>query len=80
MGNKTTVVMNPVWFFYMTIMWVTPSLLVINIPAEMPFWKEETWSYPIYTLVYKLEMQNIGLTKQKRNGHKHHLSQNYRKD
>ena len=59
------VVMNPVWFFYMTIMWVTPSLLVINISAEMPFWKEETWSYPIYTLVYKLAMQNMGFNQAK---------------
>ena len=60
--------MNPVWFFYMTITWVTPSLPGINISAEISFWKAETWSYPIYILVYTLAMKNIGFNqaKQKR--------------
>ena len=51
--------MTPVWFFYMTDTWVTPSLMVIQISAEISFWKAETCSYPIHKLVYTLAMKNI---------------------
>ena len=50
--------MTLVWFFYMTGTWVTPSLLAIQISAETSFCKAETWSYPIFTFFYNLEMQN----------------------
>ena len=31
LGNKTAVVMTPVWFFYINSTWVKPSSLGINI-------------------------------------------------
>ena len=57
--NKKTVVMTPVWFFYMTSTWVKISLLGMQILAEISFWKAETWSYPIYTLLYPMAMKSI---------------------
>ena len=51
--------MTPVWFFYMAVTWVTPSLIGIQIPTEISFWKADTWSYPTYTLVHTLAIQNI---------------------
>ena len=43
----------------MTSTGVTPSSEVIES------WKEETWSYSIYTLAYILMMQNIGPNQEK---------------
>ena len=58
--KEKTVAMTPVLFFYMTSTWVTPSLLGIYISAKISLCKVDTWSYPIYPLVYTLVMQNIG--------------------
>ena len=52
-GNKTTVVMTPVWFFYMTITCVTPSFLGIYITSAMALWKAHNWFYCLFTLVVK---------------------------
>ena len=62
------VVMTPVWFLYMTVTWMTLSLMGIQIPLEISIQKAENWSYPIYTFVYTLTMQNIvfNQSKQKR--------------
>ena len=49
--------MNPVWIFCMTSIWVTPSLIEIQISEAIELWKAEAWSYPIYTLIYTLVMQ-----------------------
>ena len=57
--------MTPVWFFYMKSTWVTPSFPGIQISEEISFCKADTWSYPIYTLVYTLAMQNIGFNQAK---------------
>ena len=63
--KETPVVMKQVKFFNMTSTWMTPSFLRIQILAEISFWKAETWYYLIYTLVYTLEMQNMGYNKEK---------------
>ena len=57
--------MTPVWFFYMTGTWVIPSFLGIQISAEISFWKSDSLSHTIYTLVYTLVMQNIGFNRSK---------------
>ena len=62
--------MTPVWFFYIKSTWVTPSFPGIQISEEISFCKADTWSYPIYTLVYTLAMKNILFNKEK-----HKLSQ-----
>ena len=53
--------MTPLWSFYMTSNWVTPSSLVIHISAAISLWKAETCSCLLYTLVYALVIQNRGL-------------------
>ena len=49
--------MTPVWFLYIAGTWVTPSLLRIQISAEILLWKSENFYYFICTLLYTRVMQ-----------------------
>ena len=52
--------MTEVWVLYMT-----STLVITKISAEILFCKAETWYYHIYTLLYTLVMQNIVSNKEK---------------
>ena len=43
--------MSPVWLFYMTSTWVTPSSLGIKISEEITSRKSHIQYYPLLTLV-----------------------------